>query len=280
MNGSNGANRGREVRSGLLALLALVLLVVIVPVGLWALAGWPLPSSVSWSGITDALGSSHVPDTVLVNALAIVCWLIWIELLASVVVEAVALVRGRRASDVPLAGPLQKMAGRLVAAVAILLILSAARADAPHSAAARPLLVPGAAAVVDLTAAEPAATPVAQPGLPTYTVQPRDTLWDIAEQHLNDPRRWGEIWDLNKEHEQVDGKTFTNPDLICPGWQLTLPADAVGVDAAPAVAERASVETSVEQLVPVDDDSPSMVLAVDHDSELLIPLDAPVNHGG
>jgi hypothetical protein len=271
---TNGGARRREVRAGLLALLALIGLVVVVPIGLWALAGWPLPSSVSWSGVTDALGSSHVPDTVLVNALAVVCWLIWIELLASVIVEAVALVRGRRASDVPLAGPLQKMAGRLVAAVAILLVLSAARAEGPHAAAPRPLQVPGAAVVLDLTSTAPAAAPVAQPGLPTYTAQARDTLWDIAEQHLSDPMRWQEIWNLNRDHQQVDGTQFTNPDLICPGWQLTLPADAVGLDA-PAVATPAVERTSVEQLTPIEDDSPPMVLAVDHDvhQELLVPLD-------
>jgi hypothetical protein len=274
MNRTNGGAQGREIRAGVLALLALVGLVVVVPLGLWALAGWPLPTSVSWSGITDALGSSHVPDTVLVNALAVVCWLIWIELLASVVVEAVALVRGRRAADVPLAGPLQKMAGRLVAAVAILLVLSAARADAPHTSAARPLQVPGAAVVLDLTSTAPAPAPVAQPGLPTYTVQARDTLWDIAEQHLSDPMRWQEIWHLNRDHQQVDGTPFTNPDLICPGWQLTLPADAVGLDA-PAVATPAVERTSVEQLTPIEDESPAMVLAVDHDvhQELLVPLD-------
>jgi hypothetical protein len=282
MNPIHGGTRGRDVRSGLSALLALVALVVAVPLGLWAMAGWPLPTSIpSWTTISDALGSSNVPDEVLVKALAVVCWLIWVELLASVLVEAVALVRGRKAADVPLAGPLQKMAGRLVAAVAILLVLSAAKADAPHAAAPRPLLSPGAAVVLDLAAAEPTAAPAVQPGLPSYTVQPRDTLWDIAEQHLSDPMRWQEIWNLNRDHQQVDGKTFTNPDLICPGWTLTMPADAVGLDAPAPVASPAVETTSVERLVPLDDDAPSMVLAVDHADhhELLVPLDAPVEHG-
>jgi hypothetical protein len=283
MGTNNRGTRAREVRSGLFALVALVALVIAVPLGLWAVAGWPLPSAVpSWSSISDSLGSSHIPDSVLVKGLAVVCWLVWIELVASVLVEAVALVRGRRAGDVPLAGPIQKMAGRLVAAVAILLVLSAARAEGPHAAAPRPLQVPGAAVVLDLTSTAPAAAPVAQPGLPTYTVQARDTLWDIAEQHLSDPMRWGEIWNLNRDHQQVDGETFTNPDLICPGWELTLPADAVGLDdPPPAVASPAVERTTVEQLTPIDDESPSMVLAVDHDShrEVMVPLDVPVDHG-
>jgi LysM repeat protein len=281
MNPNHGGTRSRDLRSGLFALLALLFLCIAVPVGLWALAGWPLPSTVpSWSSITDALGSSQVPDDVLVKALAVVCWLVWIELVASVLVEAVALVRGRRAADVPLAGPLQKMAGRLVAAVAILIVLSAARADAPASAP-RPLLVPGTAVVLDLASAEPVAAPVAQPGLPTYTVQPRDTLWDIAERHLSDARRWGEIWDLNREQPQVDGAAFSDPDLIQPGWKLSMPADSVGLaPVAEPTAQRVPTDTGdVERLVPVQEDSPSMVLAVDHDQELLVPLDAPVDHG-
>ena len=135
--------------------------------------------------------------------------------------------------------------------------------------------------VLDLTDATPAAAPAVQPELPTYTVQPRDTLWDIAEKHLSDPMRWGEIWNLNRDHQQVDGRTFTNPDLICPGWKLTLPADAVGLDAPTPVATSAVAHTSVEQLTPVHDDAPPMVLAVDHDThqEVMVPLDAPADHG-
>lgn len=269
MNRAHGGAPKRDLRAGLGALLALVVLLVGVPVALWALAGWPLPTSMpSWSSISDALRTSHIPDTVLAKGLALVCWLVWIELTASVLVEAVALARGRRAADVPLAGPLQKLAGRLVAAVALLVLLGAARGEAPEQVA-RPLFVPGAPVVLDLSAAEPVAAP-AQQGLPTYTVQPRDTLWDIAERHLEDPMRWGEIWELNRDQAQADGVTFTNPDLICPGWELALPADAVGL-AAPAVAEAASVEL----LVPIQEDDPQVLLAVDHDRELLTPLDAP-----
>jgi hypothetical protein len=263
-----GAER-RDLRAGLGALVALLVLLVGVPAGLWALAGWPLPTSMpSWSSISDALRTTHIPDTVLAKGLALVCWLVWIELVASVLVESVAMIRGRQAGDVPLAGPLQKFAGRLVASVGLLLLLAAARGEAPETVA-RPLLVPGTAAVVDLAAADPVVTP-AQQGLPTYVVQPRDTLWDIAERHLEDPMRWGEIWELNREQPQADGTTFTNPDLICPGWQLALPADAVGLGS-PAVAEAASVEL----LTPIEEDDPAVLLAVDHDVELLTPLDAP-----
>lgn len=50
-----------------------------------------------------------------------------------------------------------------------------------------------------------------------YTIQSGDCLWNIASQHLNDPYRWPEIYELNKE---VIG---SNPDLIYSGTQLQLP---------------------------------------------------------
>ncbi|MDP9416848.1 MAG: LysM peptidoglycan-binding domain-containing protein [Actinomycetota bacterium] len=72
-------------------------------------------------------------------------------------------------------------------------------------------------------------------------VQPRDNLWDIAEAHLRDGMRWREIWRLNEGRTQPDGDTLRDPDLIQPGWQLRMPADARslpawngGGDAAPA----------------------------------------------
>jgi LysM repeat protein len=59
----------------------------------------------------------------------------------------------------------------------------------------------------------------------TVTVEPGDTLWDIAEQHLNDPTRHPEIFAENRDVTQPDGRTLTDPDLIHPGWQLVIPGD-------------------------------------------------------
>src|SRR5690606_20881036 len=56
-----------------------------------------------------------------------------------------------------------------------------------------------------------------------YTVQPGDTLWDIAERELGDPFRWPEIYKLNRGKVQPSGGTLTDPDLIQPGWVLRIP---------------------------------------------------------
>ena len=60
------------------------------------------------------------------------------------------------------------------------------------------------------------------------TVRPGDTLSQIAAAHgMTD---WHEMWRLNEGRLQPDGKRFTDPDHIEPGWTLLLPP-AAGHDA-------------------------------------------------
>jgi nucleoid-associated protein YgaU len=76
----------------------------------------------------------------------------------------------------------------------------------------------------DATALDPE-TPAAVPSqTSTHLVQRGDTLWDIAEDHLGDPTRYPEIVTLNHRTPQPEGATLTDPNLIRPGWTLTLPA--------------------------------------------------------
>lgn len=49
----------------------------------------------------------------------------------------------------------------------------------------------------------------------SYTVKPRDTLWDISKLFLNRPWRWPELWGMNLEQ-------IRNPHLIYPGQVLYL----------------------------------------------------------
>ena len=49
------------------------------------------------------------------------------------------------------------------------------------------------------------------------TVQEGDTLWELADHHLNDPERWVDIFYSNQEIIQ-------DPNVILPGWQLQIPA--------------------------------------------------------
>ncbi len=56
----------------------------------------------------------------------------------------------------------------------------------------------------------------------TYTVEQGDTLWDIADEQLGDPAAWPEIWERNAGDDMGGGRTFDDPDLILPGWELEL----------------------------------------------------------
>jgi nucleoid-associated protein YgaU len=76
----------------------------------------------------------------------------------------------------------------------------------------------------------------------TYTVERGDTLWDIADEQLGDPTAWPEIWERNAGNDMGDGRSFDDPNLILPGWELELedvePGDA-------------STEAAVEVVPPV-----------------------------
>ncbi len=56
-----------------------------------------------------------------------------------------------------------------------------------------------------------------------YVVQPGDTLSEIAEAKLGDPMRYPELFEASRDTVQPDGATLTDPDLIRPGWEITLP---------------------------------------------------------
>ncbi|MGW3807920.1 BTAD domain-containing putative transcriptional regulator [Micromonospora sp. NPDC005113] len=61
----------------------------------------------------------------------------------------------------------------------------------------------------------------------TYAVERGDSLSKIAARCLGDAERWPEIFALNRGTHFADvGGTLRDPDLIYPGWVLSLPPDA------------------------------------------------------
>ena len=91
---------------------------------------------------------------------------------------------------------------------------------------------------------------------PDYTVEPGDTLWDIADEQLGDPTAWPEIWERNAGDDMGGGRTFDDPNLILPGWELEL-ADAEPVATEPVVVE--AVDAQPEAPVPPLSDAPTVV---------------------
>ncbi|MET0663399.1 MAG: LysM peptidoglycan-binding domain-containing protein, partial [Ilumatobacteraceae bacterium] len=58
-----------------------------------------------------------------------------------------------------------------------------------------------------------------------HVVVPGDTLWDIAEDEYGSGSEWTEIWAENAGDDMGAGRSFDDPDLILPGWELDLPDD-------------------------------------------------------
>ncbi|HEV7760576.1 MAG TPA: LysM peptidoglycan-binding domain-containing protein, partial [Acidimicrobiales bacterium] len=122
-----------RVRS-LLSLLAITGLLVGVPLALIILVGWPLPTAVpTFDALRDAFERDGVPVEVLINGLAIVVWLAWIQLVWALGAEAVALAEGRVARRARFLPGTQLLARHLVASAA--LVLSSLGAVRPVAAA-------------------------------------------------------------------------------------------------------------------------------------------------
>ncbi|MFF1560972.1 LysM peptidoglycan-binding domain-containing protein [Streptomyces sp. NPDC058279] len=70
-----------------------------------------------------------------------------------------------------------------------------------------------------------------------YTVREGDSLSSISGEQLGNPSRYPEVFELNKGTPLPDGGTFTDPNLIYPGQQLTLPPNTTPTTPTPAPPE-------------------------------------------
>jgi LysM repeat protein len=187
--------------------------------------------------------------TLFLAVLTVAAWVGWATFAVAVLLEVPAQLRGVPPVRVRGLGVQQSLAGGLVAAVfAIVLVPGAAsaavrarrrwrhlrgeawrrrprrsRGHRRHELAGRggsPALVasPGGAA------AEPGATQ-ARSGR-VHVVQPGDTLWDLAEQHLGDGGQWRRIARLNYDRVQPDGDRLDRTHVLRAGWRLELPVSA------------------------------------------------------
>ena len=69
----------------------------------------------------------------------------------------------------------------------------------------------------------------------THIVKAGDTLWDLSQKYLQDPKRWAEIWDYNNDafvrlpvaNKMRPSAAIKNPHLIFVGQKLLVPTKAV-----------------------------------------------------
>ena len=230
-----------DVLIGILAIMALAVLTIGVPIGLITVIGLPVPHGTA--GLSVLTHQLDIPS--ILRVLSIVIWLAWLQLVWCVIVEIKAAVRNvGLPAQVPLAGATQSAAHRLVTAALLLFTAGAALSPAfAHSGPPRPShtvssVMPGTRGTQgpQSTAPQPVAPPtVAQSpsAEKVYVVKPPDgryheSLWEIAENHLGDGRRYPEIYAMNKDRMQPDGSQLTIASLIRPGWILRMPQDAYG----------------------------------------------------
>ncbi|RZB17815.1 hypothetical protein StrepF001_18550 [Streptomyces sp. F001] len=260
------------------AFIALAGLVVGVPVALAMTAGWPLTEAPSLEWL-----QKEVTVQTFLDILTFIVWLAWAQFTACVLVEVKAALSGVGVPGrVPGAGPSQMLARQLVAA--LLLVGATAASFAPglsqlgqsmegnqKGTVAAAQQTPGLfaqqqeqAANTTAALAEQASNAAAhaddgsaakQSGdTKYYRIQPpegrhHDSLWEVAERHLGDGRRYKEIFELNKDRVQPDGSKLTEASLIRPGWIMEMPGDAVGGELVEMPDEAPNVSPDVQQQI-------------------------------
>ncbi|MGB8019918.1 MAG: LysM peptidoglycan-binding domain-containing protein, partial [Candidatus Nanopelagicales bacterium] len=119
---------------------------------------------------------------------------------------------------------------------------------------------------------QPATDAADDDGVRDYTVVPGDTLWDIADDQLDDPYRWPEIAEASEAITQPDGGHLADPDLIRPGWTLHIPA--------PGEASAPLAESPVAPAEPQSDQAADGAAVVDLPDTPLRPAARPTGGGG
>lgn len=253
----SGGGAGDRLK-GLLSLVAIVAIIGGVPYLLVRFFGTPWPERMP---NRDVLFSELSAETI-IGIITFFVWVAWLHFVICLIAEAVSELRGHGLSPrIPLGGGSQTLARRLVSGVVLLAGAASVTLPVANAVTTAPVSGPSSVSVAQsndnssrdaFRATEPRST--VQIGAPTvkrthtgvrtnndqagqvvkYTeVKPPqgrnyDCLWDIAERYLGEGRRYKEIYELNKNKLQPDGRRLTNPDLIMPGWQVRLPADAKG----------------------------------------------------
>lgn len=255
------------------AFLALAGLLLAVPLAL-STQGWPLPHSMP---SLDMVQQQITVDT-FVNILVVVVWVAWAQFAACVLVEIKAAVSGvGMPSRIPGAGPSQMLARQLIAA--LLLVSATAASFAPgigqlgqalesthKPAVATAQQAPGVGSIQQAQAAmaQQADAQAEQASVHTgpsvdgatkfYRINPpegrhHDSLWEVAQRHLGDGRRYKEIYQLNKDRAQPDGTKLSKASLIRPGWIMEMPADAQGGEVVEMPEQAPKVSASLQHQI-------------------------------
>ena len=247
---------------GIGALLAIAVVLVGVPIALIVVAGNPLPTLNQIHYIVTL-----VPDygnvILLTKILPCLAWFAWSLFAVPLLIEIGAGIAGRKTTKrIWLLKGQQQAAATLVAAVLVMFAgFGAIHASAPPLAAATPR---APSMLIEPTNYAPSTTPVSQPTIEpaaaavsasqaprtqtlAHVVVPGDNLWDIAEKYYGVGTRDLDIFRASTATVQPGGQRLTNPNLIRPGWWLTLPDVPVPPTVAAPAPEPAPNSAPAEQ---------------------------------
>ncbi len=237
---------------------AVVLLAIVVgaPLALWFFGRHYLPDHVpSWTEV-KAFFTERDTGQLFIGALVLIGIIAWLVFTLSVVIEAAAMLAGRRGQwripgfRIPQRAAMALLTTLFTATITVgTAVPASAAAPAPLASAVQPYHLGASPAPAATSAARAVTAPVTAPrpaassaaAGPTVTVGRYDTWWRLAENHLGDGFRLHEIVALNAGIEQPDGDVVRDAETpVRPGWVLRLPADAV-VKTAPAAGAASAV---------------------------------------
>ncbi|MEU6246102.1 LysM peptidoglycan-binding domain-containing protein [Glycomyces sp. NPDC047010] len=245
---TNAASLAARALWGTAAGLGLAALLVGVPIVLTAAFGWPptLPTG-------DEITYWHLHEADLAwKLLGLAGWAVWAWMTVVLIGQIIHALRWGLSPQTlrDSASPARWLAGALIGAVAAAIPTSWASAASPAVPAAtsldtgdteaaptpattaRPLVWenPNNAATVTASvagdhaaAAEAVADPADEPEATVHTVKRGENPWGLAEHYYGDGAKWRAIWEANQSTVQPDGRTYTDPGQIHPGWQLIIP---------------------------------------------------------
>lgn len=210
--------------------------------------GWPLPRR--WMGtraLVQDVTTRSLNATAVLDTLAVVLWTCWIVLLLGAASELAAAALRRPAPQIPGLRPGQVLAAALIALIGVSILRPAAPAG-PHPELPAPSRPTGQTTT---TAAAPTAThqhtaartdpqearaasqetaimsDAGTSTIETVTVRSGQTLFGIAETYTGSGQNWPALFQLNADRPEPGAASFTDPNLIRPGWRIEVPIDEI-----------------------------------------------------
>lgn len=211
----------RKFFAGMGAFIAFAAILVGIPIALIDVAGNPLPTAAEWHNIVT-LTPDYGNVILLTKVLPLIGWIAWLVFAVPFLIEVGAAIFGRttRKRSWAFRGQ-QQLAATLIAVIAVMFAggLGLTGAAPAHAEEIHATSTSTAAA----TPAPPQTQTVTKVQDVHVTVEEGDTLWGIAQRSLGNGEDYGQIFAASTGTVQPDGQQMTDPNLIQPGWEVTVP---------------------------------------------------------